>query len=202
MPGPNLATSDAMLLSMALRGIYTAYSRLALWTFAIIAATAMVLRIVLEALFRGGVRQFWVFAGSRLARGGILLALGLVLGVFMAWDRSWGMVFIAAVILAGAWFLLTIAETLIRKDAVELFAADPMGAAAAIGVFLVFEAVAAALLTGFSVAAVLLSSRLVELIAAIIFAMTSAAVWSILQSYLFVVRCSTVDIMRRNVAGI
>jgi hypothetical protein len=202
IPGPNLAGSNAILLAMALRGIWTAYSRLALWTFVLVISAVMLLRFLLEAYFRGGTSQFWVFAGSRFARTTILAALTGVLAVFVAWDRTSGMVFIAVVILSGAWFLLTIAETLIRQDALDSFAGDPMMAAGVIGFFLVVEAFAAMLLAGFSGAAILLSARLWELIVAFVFAMCAGVLWSILQSYLYVVRCSTVDIMRRNVAGI
>jgi hypothetical protein len=202
IPGPNLAGSNAILLLMALRGIWTAYSRLAFWTFLLVASAVMFTRFVLEAYFRGGASQFWIFVGSRLARTTILAGLAGVLAFFVVWDGTSGMVFISAVILSGVWFLLTIAETLIRQDALDSFAAEPMMTAGAIGLFLAIEALTAGLLAGFSGVVILLSSRLWELIAAIVFAMCAGVLWSVLQSYLYVVRCSTVDIMRRNVAGI
>jgi len=181
---------------MAVREFWRAYWQTVIAALAVIIGVAAALRIVLEAYFRGGARYFWIFVGSRLARTAILSALALILGVLVWSDRTAGVLFLAAVVLLGAWFVATVVETLIRKDAVELLAYQLPLIAAAMGLVLMFEVLSALFLTGVSAAAILLSSRAWEFLAAMGLAAISAMVWSVLESYLLVVRFSMVDIMR------
>jgi len=194
--GPELALPKPIILAVTLQELLRAYSRTGPFILAGIVAVAVGSRIVLEAYFRGGAENFWVFAGSRLARDTILAASAVMLGILVWRDRTAGNAFIAAALMLGAWFLTTVAETLIRKDAVELLSADLALTASAMGILLMAELLSGVFLAGISTAILLLSSRFWEFVAAVGSGAVAALFWSVLQSYLTVVRFSTVDIMR------
>jgi len=198
--GPELGLPKPIIAAVLLREFWRAYSRAGLLVLAGIVAVTAGLRIVLEAYFRGGAQHFWVFAGSRLARTAVLLAATLMLGMLVWWDRTAGLAFIAAALMLGTWFMTVVAETLVRKDAVEVLGADLTLTVSAMGFLLMAELFSGLFLAGISAAMILLSSRFWEFAAAIGLAVVAALFWSVLESYLVVVRFSTVDIIRRNVS--
>jgi hypothetical protein len=199
--GPELALPKPIILAMAIGQLWSAYSRIAIVASIGAFALTVTLRIALEAYFRGGGRYFWIFAGSRLARNAVLSSLALILGMLVWWDRTAGFAMVAVFVMALAWFVATLLETLVRKDAIPLLGIDLPVTAGAIGLLLSAELLSGLFLAVFSVAMMLLSSRLWEFIASVGLAGMSAVLWSVLQSYLLAVRFSTVDIMRRD-AGI
>ena len=102
----------------------------------------------------------------------------------------------------GVAFLLTVLDTLLRSDAVELLGVDLIRVSGVIGTLLIFEA-----MIGVSVLIVIVSgflsvSRGIEAIVMIFVLIFGVILLNLFHSYLLLVRFSAVDIMRRNVVGI
>jgi hypothetical protein len=197
--GPDLAASQPIIFLYAAQQLWTAYSTALFFGAAGFAAVSTTLWLVLEAYFRGGREHFWIFAGSSLARIAILAAAALLLGLLSSRDRSWGVFFITIVIFMALALVIVVAETLVRKDAVELWATDLFTVFAAIATSLAFEGFSLMVVVLMSGALILASSRLVELAVALLVSAFAFGIWSVFHSYLLVVRFAAVDIMRRNV---
>jgi hypothetical protein len=165
-------------------------------------AWIMGLWIFLEAYFRGGRGRFWVFAGSSVARLAILSSSAILLGTIAYRDRTDGTYLVGILIFLAVAFLVTIAETLIRQDAVELWGANLAATAAVMGVCFTFEAMTLAVAGSITAALILTASRPVEFAAAGLLAVVLLMIWSVFQSYLLLVRYSTIDIMRQDVRGV
>jgi hypothetical protein len=109
---------------------------------------------------------------------------------------------LAAVILAGLAFLITLFETLIRADAVEMLGTDLIRVAGLLGILVFFEAAVAV-----SVLAVLFAGILnvASGAGAILMLGATAAVivlLTLLHGYLLLVRFSAIAIMRQNVVEV
>jgi hypothetical protein len=99
-------------------------------------------------------------------------------------------------------FCLTLIETLIRSDAVELLGTDLIRVTGLIGILMSFEMMVAAsflvmLATGFGNV-----TRLGDALAMLGLAGIAAVLLSIFHSYLLLVRFSAVAIMRQNVVAV
>jgi hypothetical protein len=109
---------------------------------------------------------------------------------------------VSSVILLGIWWILNVAETLIRRDAVELLATHLETVSGALGSLLGLQlllSVAALATLGLSIRTMLHSSSPVPFLAAAFLMIAALLIWTIVHSYLVVVRYSTIDIMRGNV---
>jgi len=206
--GPELTPSNPILLAMALADLGTRYSGTLVWAGLGVVGGAVALWIFFEAFFRGGVAHFWIYAGTRVA---FLSIIGSSLMVLLAltthedpsvsggWFQA-GIV--STVILLGIWWILNVAETLIRRDAVELLATHletVSGALASLLGLQLLLSVAALTTLGLSIRMMFHSSSPAPFLAAA-FLMTAALLtWTVVHSYLVVVRYSTIDIMRGNV---
>jgi hypothetical protein len=178
------------------------------WAALGVVVGAVALWIVFEAFFRGGIANFWIYAGTRIA---FLSIIGSSLVVLLALttheDRAvsggWRQAgIVSAVILLGIWWILNVAETLIRRDALDLLATHLEAVSGALGSLLGLQlllAMAAVSTLGLSIRVMLHSSSPAPFLAAAFLMIASLLIWTIVHSYLVVVRYSTIDIMRDNV---
>jgi len=206
--GPELTPSKPILLAMAFADLWTRYSGTFAWAGLGVVVGAVALWIFFEAFFRGGVANFWIYAGTRVA---FLSIIGSSLVVLLALtthdDRAvsggWFQAgIVSLVILLGIWWILNVAETLIRRDAVELLATHLETVSGAMAWLLGLQlllSVAALTTLGFSIRMMFHSSSPAPFLAAAFLMTAALLIWTVVHSYLVVVRYSTIDIMRGNV---
>jgi hypothetical protein len=211
---------NGLLVTVLLRDFWEAHRAGVLFSVAAVLFASAICWFLLEAFFRRrivrtlaamrcaetpGLRpnrtsdgDLNVFLGSGVVKSALLAtAAAVLIPVLMA-----GAAIIAVVIFLALAFFLTIIDTLLRSDAVELFGTDLIRVTGLIGILLLFEsmidgALVVMILTGFLNAA-RMTDGLIMLGAA-----ASATVFlTLLHSYLLLVRFSAVDIMRQNVVEV
>jgi hypothetical protein len=206
--GPELAPSNPIVLAMALADLWSKYSGTLAWAALGIVAGAVALWILFEAIFRGGLKNFWIYAGTRIAFLSIIGSSAVVLLVLTTHEDpaipgGWIQAgILSSVILLGIWWILSVAETLIRRNAVDLLATHLDVVSGALGSLLGLQLLlsTAALATlGLSIRMMLRSSNPAPFLAAALLMAAALLIWTIMHSYLVVVRYSTIDIMRGNV---
>jgi hypothetical protein len=157
---------------------------------------------VLEALFRCRLSRlngtFKVYLLSNLAKYLILGASALILA--MVWRA--GAPAIAIMILVAVAFFLTLLDTLIRSDAVELLGTDLIRVTGLIGILVSFETMVGASCAVILIAGFLQVARLMGAIVMLGAAGGCIVILNLLHGYLLLVRFSAVEIMRRNVVEI
>jgi hypothetical protein len=197
--GPDLGASNPIIMLAALRQFWQMYGAVLLAAFGFLLLALIVLWIILEALFRGGRKGFWIYLGTGAARTAILLGLAAILGALSLRDESRGTFLIGAVVMVGMWFFVGWIETVVRRDAVELFAADFLTLWAVSGVIWAAEAIIAFILWGSAASVLIRASEPPE--AALTFFLIGLVVtfWLVVHSYLIAVRYLAIDIMRSNV---
>jgi len=162
---------------------------------------------VLEAFMRS--RIFSVECGAflktaityllaRIAKTVVLTTAALTL--IFVWLN--GAPFLAAVLFLLLAFCLTVIETLIRADAVELLGTDLIRVTALIGILMSFEMMVGASFVVMLIAGFLNVARLGEMLAMLGITGVVAVFLTLLHSYLLLVRFSAVGIMRQNVVAI
>jgi len=199
--GPELTPSNPILLAMALAEVWKTYSGTLAWTAVAVAAGIVISWIALEALFRGGIRKFWVYAGTRIAFLSIVVSAGMVLLLLTAREGLQAGI-VSAIVLLGIWWMASTAETLVRRDAMDLLATDLPGVSGAMASLLGFQflfSTTAIAVLGLSMHLMFRASSPFPFIAAACLMLATSVFWAIVQSYLIVVRYSTIDIMRANV---
>jgi hypothetical protein len=143
-------------------------------------------------------RDFNVFLLSGVVRSALLATAGAVLiPVFAA-----GAAVLAVVIFLALAFFLTIVDTLLRSDAVELFGTDLIRVTGLIGILLCFESMIVGALVMMVFAGFLNVARMADGLIMLGAAGSAIVVLTLLHSYLLLVRFSAVDIMRRNVVEV
>ena len=206
--GPELAPSNPIILAMALADLWSKYSGTLAWAALGVVTGAVVLWIVFEALFRGGLRNFWVYAGTRIAFLSIIgSAVVTLFALSTHEDRAipggWVQAgILSSVILLGIWWILSIAETLIRRDAVELLATHLDIVSGTLGSLLGLQlllSMAGLATLALGIRTMFRSSSPAPFLAAAFLMTAAMLIWTIAHSYLVVVRYSTIDIMRDNV---
>jgi hypothetical protein len=120
----------------------------------------------------------------------------------MLWLETRGATIAGIVAFIGVAFFLTVLDTLLRSDAVELLGVDLIRVSGMIGILLLFEAMIGASVSVVIVAGFLNVSRGVEAIVMLVVTVLGVILLNLFHSYLLLVRFSAVDIMRRNVVGI
>src|SRR5262249_19637589 len=130
------------------------------------------------------------------------IALLLTLGLLLAAVYFSGAPFLAIILFLSIAFCLSLLETLIRADAVELLGTDLIRVIGLLGILMSFEvmivaAVGVMLVAGFLNVAGLMDAGVMLGLTAI-----SVAFISMLHSYLLLVRFSAVGIMRQNVVAV
>ncbi len=159
---------------------------------------------------------FKTFLTSAVIKAAILFSVAFILSLIvfgrypatpmsqwrMLWLETRGATVAGLIAFIGVAFLLTVLDTLLRSDAVELLGVDLIRVSGVIGTLLIFEA-----MIGVSVLIVIVSgflsvSRGIEAIVMLFVLIFGVILLNLFHSYLLLVRFSAVDIMRRNVVGI
>ena len=194
--GPDLDGSNPIIVFAALRQFWSNYGATVLTASVLLLLALTALWIVLEALFRGGWKALWLYAGTAAARTVSLLGTAGIFLMLSIHYESREVLFIGAVVVLGMWFIVGVFETLVRRDAVDLLATSLLPLSAVMCCLRLAEGLLAFVLLG-SVASAMLRSTEIGLTG--LFAILVVMFWLILQSYLLAVRYSAIDIMRRNV---
>ena len=193
--GPVLGASNPILLVTALRKFWHAYGVTLLAQLGLLLLILSGFWIALEALFRGGRKGFWVYLGTSVGRLSLLAAAVALLGMLALRDDTGGALLIGAVTILGLWFLVSLLETAIRKDALVVIAVDFPKLLAVFGTLMAAEVFLAVVLWGSAVAA--LRSPSSSSASGIALAIIGVVVpfWMLLHSYLVAVRFSAIEIM-------
>jgi hypothetical protein len=183
---------------------------------------SFLLWIVLEAFFRSRIlsslpeRPFKLYILSNIARTTILagaasMLLLLVFGQFLTapfseWPDLWYQTRSASLtgitIFLCIAFFLTILDTLIRSDAVELFGTDLIRVGGVIGILVMFETLISASAALGIISGFLMISSGAEAAAMLGLAVAGIIMMNAFHSYLLLVRFSAIVIMRQNVVEI
>jgi hypothetical protein len=197
--GPNLDAANPIILFAVLNELWTAYSPLVAGLLVLIVLLAGVTWLILESLFRGGWKGFWVYLGSGTARVGVLCSTAATLGMFVLQDRSMELAVLVIVLMSGIWFLVAVAETVVRRDAIQLLAVHLLPLSAVMACLQIAEVLSLIILWGLAATAVLTASGEEAILAAAAIAGFLAVLSVMVHSYLLAARFSAVDIMRRNI---
>jgi hypothetical protein len=184
-----------------------------LLTFTVVAAAWF----ALEAFVRSRIISVVTGISPRLADWGIR-GLMPVTTCFLARVAKTFILTVAALVLVFVWingapvlavllflllaFCLTVVETLIRADAVELLGTDLIRVTGLIGILMSFELMVGASFVVMLTAGFLNVARLGEVLAMIGITGVVAVFLTLLHSYLLLVRFSAVGIMRQNVVAV
>jgi hypothetical protein len=199
---------NALVTGILLRQFWAANGLAITLTLASVVALSIAAWFLLEAFVR--FRIFRVVAGfsprpsvlpyliSRVVKTTVLCIFALILAALFLN----GAPILALILFLSIAFCLTLIETVIRADAVELLGTDLIRVSSLLVILMSFEMMVAAafgvvLVTGF-----LNVARLVD--AAVMLGWTGLCIvfLSMLHSYLLLVRFSAVDIMRQNVVAV
>jgi hypothetical protein len=172
---------------------------------------------LLEAGFRsrllsGGNQPFSTFLISNILKslfiGAASLALATICFVryFAApiteWPQLWpetrGAIFICVATVSALAFLLTIVDTLVRSDAIELLGRDLIRVTGLITILLSFEAMIVASCAVMLGVGLLNVAGLKSALALLATTVIAVGLLNALHSYLLIVRYSAVDILRQN----
>src|SRR5262249_47045650 len=138
-----------------------------------------------------------IFLVSGVAKIVGLVAAGAILfPVALAGGRV-----IAIVVFLLVAFSLTVIDTLIRADAVELLGVDLIGTTGIVGVLLAFETMVAASFVIVVITGFVNSARLLDVLFSLAAAVVISIFLTLLHSYLLLVRFSAIDVMRRTSYG-
>ena len=160
----------------------------------------------------GGESHFGIFLASNAVKTILLAAATTTLGVLVfgrylatplsEWPALWletrGAAIAGVAAFLGLAFILTIIETLVRSDAIELFGRELLRVSTVIGVLVFFESMIGASLTIAIAAGFLNISRASGAIVMIGVAFLAVLFWTLFHSYLLLVRFASVGIMSRD----
>jgi hypothetical protein len=197
--GPELGAADPIMLITALRKFWGAYGGILISQLALLVAGAFILWLVLEALFRGGRRAFWVYLGTAAGRLALLAGAAALFTILSAMDETRGTFLIGAVVLLGLWLMVSILETAIRKDALAVIGREFPRLVAVFGALLFAEMFLAFVLWGSAIAALKSMANSGIGVAALAIVVVAAPFWMVVHSYLIALRFSAIDIMRNAV---
>jgi hypothetical protein len=194
-----LGASSPILLITALREFWNSYGVALLAQLGLLLLVLLVMWIVLEALFRGGRKGFWIYLGTSIGRLSVLAGASAFFGILALRDDTGGTLLIGAVAILGLWFMVSLLETAIRKDALVVIAVDFPKLLAVFGALMGAEVVLAFVLWGSAIAA--LRGASTSSASGIALAIVAFAIpfWMVLHSYLIAVRLSAIDIIRNAV---
>jgi hypothetical protein len=194
--GPDLGPGNPIMVLAALQQFWNEYGMILLAASGFLLLALVGLWLILEALFRGGLKGFWIYLGTGAARTALLFGTAMTFITLSTRDEGGGTLLIGLVVILGIWYIAGSLETVVRRDAVELLATDFLKLSAVMAWLRLTELVLAFLILGSAATAVLRASD--TSLATLWFGVV-LLFWMILQSYLVAVRYSAIDIMRRNV---
>jgi len=182
---------------------------------------SLVIWFVLEAAFRsrivsGRPRSFDTFLLSNLLKCLVVTAAGSALATICfgryfvtpvgEWRQLWpdtrGAAWVALVTVAALAFLLTIFDTLIRSDAIELLGTDLIRVTGLVGILVLMETMISGSCAVIVAVGILNIAGWREALAMLGAAAVAMVFMTVLHSYLLLVRFSAVDIMRKNVVEV
>jgi hypothetical protein len=179
---------------------------------------SLVIWFVLEAAFRSRIVSgpFNTFLMSNVLKCLVVAAAGSALATICfgryfvtptgEWRQFWpdtrGAVFVALVTVAALAFLLTILDTLIRSDAVELLGTDLIRVTGLVGILVLTETMISGSCAVIVGVGILNIAGWREALAMLGAAAVAIVFMTVLHSYLLLVRFSAVDIMRKNVVEV
>jgi hypothetical protein len=194
--GPDLGPSNPIILIAALQQFWDSYGVTLLGEAGLLLLSVFLLWIVLEALFRGGFKGFWVYLGTSVGRFSVLGGAGAFFLLLGPRDPTGGTLWIGAVVMLGLWFIVSLLETAIRRNALDLLAVDFLKVSAVVGLLMFAEAFLAFVLWGSAAAAIMAASSPAASAVALVILIVVGVFWMVLHSYLIAVRFSAIDIMR------
>jgi hypothetical protein len=210
-----IRSANAWIAAALIQQFWNAHRGEMFWVLLSALLTSATVWIVLEALCRrkivrdldagvgthpenAGSYPLKIFLTTGAFRYLFLLACGLLL-VRVSLAGAW---IIAAITFLAIMFLLTLADTLIRVDAVELAGTDLFRVVGLIGILVSFEGMIAGSFAVVLLAGFLNVSRLVDALAMLGVGAIVVLFLSLWHSYLLLVRFSAIAIMRRNVVDV
>jgi hypothetical protein len=118
------------------------------------------------------------------------------------WPDSRGTALVSAVMIASLGFFLTILDTLLRSDAIDLLGTDLFRVTGLIGILLSFETMIVASCTVMLGVGLLNIAGLKSAVVMLVASVVAISLLNALHSYLLLVRYSAVSILRQNVIEI
>lgn len=194
--GPELGPSNPIILIAALQQFWDAYGATLLGEVGLLLLSVFLLWIVLEALFRGGFKGFWIYLGTSVGRFSLLGGAGAFFLLLGPRDPTGGTLWIGVVVMLGLWFMVSLLETAIRRNALDLLAVDLLKVSAVVGFLILAEAFLAFVLWGSAAAALMAASTPSASAFALVILFVAGVFWMVLHSYLIAVRFSAIDIMK------
>jgi hypothetical protein len=194
-------STNALIALRALREFWRGLRGEMLVAALLLIAASAIAWFFLEAFARSrilGKMETSPFFLSRVCKTAVLAAAVAVL--IPVWLK--GAPFLAIILFLILAFCLTLVETLIRADAVELFGTDLIRVTALIGILLSIEMMVAALFAVILAGGFLKVARLGDALGMLGLSGVSFLFLSVLHSYLLLVRFSAVGIMRQNVVAV
>jgi hypothetical protein len=196
---------NALIAVEALREFWSAMKGEIVLSLSVAIAAVTAVWFVLEAFVRScifsaerGLKPAITYLFARIAKTLVLTTAALTL--IFVWLN--GAPFLAAVLFLLLAFCLTVIETLIRADAVELLGTDLIRVTALVGILMSFEMMVGASFVVMLTAGFLNVARLGEMLAMLGITGVVAVFLTLLHSYLLLVRFSAVGIMRQNVIAV
>jgi hypothetical protein len=197
--GPELGPSNPIMLITALRQIWSTYGATFLSQLGLLALSLAGLWIVLEALFRGGRRGFWLYLGTSVGRVSLLAGAAVFFALLAGKDETGGTFLIGAVVIVGLWFMVSLLEAVIRKDALVVIAREFPRLVAVFGSVMGAQVFLGFVLWGSVLAAVMGASTPEGSAAALAIVAGAVPLWMVLHSYLIALRFSAIDIIRNAI---
>jgi hypothetical protein len=192
---------NVWIATTLLRELWEASKAEILWTVSSVLLLSAFSWLFLEAFVRSRMvdqSKTKLFFASGASKAMILAAMGIV----MIPVCILGATTLAAVIFLTFDFFLTILDTLIRGDAVDLLGTDLIRVTGLIGILVSFETMVGASCVVLLIAGFLHVARLMDATVMLGAACVCIVFLNLLHGYLLLVRFSAIDIMRRNVVEV
>jgi len=203
--GPELTTSNPILLGMVAAELWKQLSGEVAWIGIGTILAAMGLCIFYEAIFRGGLRQFWFYAGSRIVSFVVIASAAIFLSALVLRDRSVEVLSLSAAIFIGVWFIVNAGETLVRRQALDLMATELQTVSGVMGILLglhLLLTIATAAIVWFGITVMEHAVSASQVFGVVLLMVVAFVFAAAVHSYLLVVRYSAIDIMRNNVVEV
>jgi hypothetical protein len=130
----------------------------------------------------------------------VLAGAGGFFGLLSLRDETEGTFLIGVVVIIGLYFLVSLLETAIRKDALNLMAVEFPKLVVVFGTLMAAEMFLAFVLWGSAFAAIKAASSSAASGVALAIVAVAVPFWMVLHSYLIAIRFSAIDIIRNAVS--
>ena len=141
-----------------------------------------------------------MYFGTSIGRICLLGGAGAFFGLLALKDDTGGTFLIGAVVMLGLWFMVSLFETAIRKDAMALIAVEFPNLLAVFSMLMMADVFLTFVLWGSAIAALKAASAGAGSSAGVITVLIAAVVfpfWMVLHSYLVANRFSAIEIIER-----